>query len=217
MALMLAIIVCLAGIFAILLLSEVLAQRKILSGDPRRQFVHIAAGCFIAFWPWLVSFDTIVWLGIAMLGVVLLNRRRKLADFYTNVERKSYGDVCFALAVIVTALVTDEKAFFALGMLTMALADGLANVIGQRYGKNWRYEFLGHTKTVLGSMTIWLVSMSVLGVGLLLAKDSIDYPAYSTLLIAVPPILVLVENVALWGLDNLLVPIVVVAALSMVQ
>jgi dolichol kinase len=211
---MFAIIACLAGVFAILLLSEILAQRKILSGDLRRQFVHIAAGSFIAFWPWLVSFTTIAWLGAVMLAVVLLNRRKKLADFYTNIERKSYGDICYALAIIATALMTDEKAFFALGMLTMALADGLANIIGQRYGKNWRYKFAGHTKTVLGSMTVWMVSMLVLGVGLLLARDAVDYSAYTTLLIAVPPVLVLVENIALWGLDNLLVPIIVVAALN---
>jgi dolichol kinase len=214
---MLEIIACLAGVFAILLLSEILAQRKILTGDPRRQFVHIAAGAFIAFWPWLVSFNTIAWLGAVMLAVVLLNRRKKLADFYTSVERKSYGDICYALAIIVTALITDEKAFFALGIMIMALADGLANVIGQRYGKEWQYKFMGHTKTVLGSMTIWLVSMSILGVGLLLAKDVVDYQAYTTLLLAIPPILVLVENVALWGLDNLLVPIIVVAALNLTQ
>ena len=112
---------------------------------------------------------------------------------------------------------TDEKAFFALGMLSMALADGLANIIGQRYGKNWQYKFLGHTKTVVGSMTVWLVSMSILGVGLLLARDIVDYSAYTTLLIAVPPLLVLVENIALWGLDNLLVPVIIVAALNLTQ
>jgi dolichol kinase len=51
----------------------------------------------------------------------------------------------------------------------------------------------------------------------LLARDIVDYSAYTTLLIAVPPLLVLVENVALWGLDNLLVPIIVVAALNLTQ
>ncbi|HEX5394912.1 MAG TPA: hypothetical protein VFW52_00975, partial [Candidatus Saccharimonadales bacterium] len=160
---MLAIIACLAGIFAILLLSEMLAQKKLLSGDPRRQFVHIAAGSYIAFWPWLISFNTIAWLGLVMLAVVLLNRRKKLADFYTDVDRKSYGDIFYALAVISSALMTDEKAFFALAMLTMALADGFANLIGQRYGKDWRYKVFGHTKTVIGSMAIWLISMSILG------------------------------------------------------
>lgn len=214
---MFAILACLSGIFALLILSELLGQKKILRGDPQRQFVHITVGSFIAFWPWLVSFDTIAWLGAVMLAVVLLNRRKKLADFYSEVERKSYGDIFFALAIIFTALLTDEKIFFALAMLTMAVGDGLANVVGQRYGKKWKYQFLGHTKTVIGSMTIWLVSMSILGVGLLFAQDLVDYSAYAALLLAVPPILVLVENTAIWGLDNLVVPIVVLLALNLAK
>ncbi|MBI2285848.1 hypothetical protein HYU82_03435 [Candidatus Saccharibacteria bacterium] len=214
---MLAIIACLSGVLALLVLSELLGRKKILRGDPQRQFVHITVGSYIAFWPWLVSFDTIAWLGAAMLAVVLLNRRKKLADFYTKVDSKSYGDIFYALAVIFGALLADEKIFFALAMLTMALGDGLANVVGQRYGKKWKYQFLGHTKTVLGSMTVWLVSMSVLGVGLLFAQEMVDYSAYTTLLLVVPPLLVLVENTAIWGLDNLVVPIAVLLALNLAK
>jgi phytol kinase len=214
---MLAILACLTGIFALLVISELLGKKKILQGDLQRQFVHIAAGSFIAFWPWLISFDTIAWLGVLMLAVVLLNRRRKLADFYTDVDRKSYGDIFYALAVIFGALIADEKIFFALAMLTMALGDGLANVIGKRYGKNWKYQFWGHSKTVIGSMTIWLVSMVILGVGLLFAQDLVDYSAYAILLLAVPPLLVIVENAAIWGLDNLVVPIVVLLALNLAK
>ncbi len=214
---MLAIIASLSGVLALLILSELLGRKKILRGDPQRQFVHITVGSFIAFWPWLVSFDTIAWLGVAMLTVVLLNRRKKLADFYSEVDRKSYGDIFYALAIIFGGLIADEKIFFALAMLTMALGDGLANVVGQRYGKKWKYQFLGHTKTVLGSMTVWLVSMSVLGVGLLFAQEAVDYSAYTTLLLVIPPLLVLIENTALWGLDNLVVPIAVLLALNLTQ
>ena len=214
---MLAIIACLAGVFALLVISELLGRKKILRGDLQRQFVHVSVGSFIAFWPWLVSFDTIAWLGVALLAVVLLNRRKKLADFYSEVDRKSYGDIFYALAIIFGGLIADEKIFFALAMLTMALGDGLANVVGQRYGKKWKYQFLGHTKTVLGSMTVWLVSMSVLGVGLLFAQEVVDYSAYTTLLLVVPPLLVLVENTAIWGLDNLVVPIAVLLALNLAK
>ncbi|MEX0881371.1 MAG: hypothetical protein WDZ34_00585 [Candidatus Saccharimonadales bacterium] len=214
---MLAIIACLSGVLALLILSELLGRKKILRGDPQRQFVHVTVGSFIASWPWLVSFDTIAWLGVVLLAVVLLNRRKKLADFYSEVDRKSYGDIFYALAIIFGGLIADEKIFFALAMLIMALGDGLANVVGQRYGKKWKYQFLGHTKTVLGSMTMWLVSMSVLGVGLLFAQEMVDYSAYTTLLLAVPPLLILIENTAIWGLDNLAVPIAVLLALNLTQ
>ena len=214
---MLATLFCLAGIFTLLVISELLGRRKKLRGDLQRQFVHITVGSFIAFWPWLISFDTVAWLGVVILAVVLLNRRKKLADFYSEVDRKSFGDIFYALAIISSALITDEKIFFAVAMLTMALGDGLANIVGQRYGKKWKYQFLGHAKTVLGSMTMWLVSMSVLGIGLLFAHDLIDYSAYGVLLLVLPPILVLVENTAIWGLDNLVVPVAVLLALNLAK
>jgi phytol kinase len=212
---MLAVLFCLAGVFALLVISELLGQRKKLRGDLQRQFVHITVGSFIAFWPWLISWRSIQIIGLVMLAVVLLNRRVKLADFYTKVSRQSYGDVFYAVAIILSASLTDEKAFFAVALLTMALGDGLANVVGQRYGKKWKYQFLGHTKTVLGSMTMWLVSLSVLGVGLLFEQGIVDYTAYATILIALPPLLVLVENAAVWGLDNLLLPVVTLMALDL--
>ncbi|HEY5549999.1 MAG TPA: hypothetical protein VIK37_02245 [Candidatus Saccharimonadales bacterium] len=214
---MLAITACLSGVFALLVISELLGRKKVLRGDPQRQFVHITVGSFIAFWPWLVSFNTIAWLGVLMLAVVLINRGKKLADFYSSVDRQSYGDIFYAMAVIITALIADDKIFFALAMSTMALGDGLANIIGQRYGRKWKYEFLGHKKTVLGSMTMWFVSMAVLGVGLLFAHDLVDYAGYTTLLLAVPPLLVLVENAAIWGLDNLAVPVAVILALNLAK
>jgi len=214
---MLAVAFCLAGVFALLIISELLGQRKKLHGDLQRQFVHITVGSFIAFWPWLIGWRTIQIIGVAMLAVVLLNRRYKLTDFYTKVGRRSYGDVFYALAIISSALLTDEKIFFAVAMLTMALGDGLANIIGQRYGQRWKYKFWGHTKTVYGSMAMWLVSISVLGIGLLFVTDIVDYSEYGTLLLLLPPALVLVENAAVWGLDNLLVPAVIIMTLNLTQ
>ena len=214
---MLAVAFCLAGVFALLIISELLGQRKKLHGDSQRQFVHITVGSFIAFWPWFISWRSIQIIGIAMLAVVLLNRRFTLADFYTAVGRKSYGDIFYALAIILSASLTDEKIFFAVAMLTMALGDGVANIIGQKFGQKWKYQFFNHPKTVIGSMAMWLVSVSVLGIGLLFAHDVVDYSEYGTLLLLVPPALVIIENAAIWGLDNLLVPVVVLLALNLAQ
>lgn len=214
---MLAVLFCLAGVLALLIISELLGRKKILRGDPQRQFVHISVGSFIAFWPWLISFKTIALIGAAMLAVVLVNYRVKLIDIYTDVKRRTYGDIFYALAIIFCALLTDEKVFFAIAMLTMAIGDGLANVIGQRYGKKMQYKSLGHSKTVFGSMAIWFVSLFILGVGLLFAHDMVDYSNYVLLLIFVPPTLVVIENASLWGIDNLAVPVAVLVALNLAQ
>lgn len=212
---MLAIFACLAGVLVLLITGELLKQKKLLTGDLLRQVLHIAIGSFVAFWPWLIDLSTIAAIGIGLLAVVILNYRYKLVDLYSGVNRQTYGDIFYALAVIFTALLADKEIFFTLAILTMAIGDGLANIIGQRYGMHMRYKVFGHTKTFYGSMVIWLSALCVLGAGLLFANEMIDYSKYGILLLVVPPILVVVENAAVWGLDNFIVPLIVVWALNL--
>jgi dolichol kinase len=213
---MLAIFACLVGVFAILVIGELLGQQKILRGDPQRKLIHIIVGCFIAFWPWFISWKAIAWIGVAMLAVVLLNHRVKLIDFHSSINRNTYGDIFFALAIIAAALITDDKIFFALAILIMSIGDSAANLIGQKYGgKQWRYKVFNHTKTVIGTMAMWFTSICILGVGLLFAHDLVSFSAYATLILVLPPILVVAENIGLLGADNLLVPLVVLLALNL--
>lgn len=212
---MLAVILSLAGVLLILLVNEIFWRRKALNGELRRKFVHMSATAFIAFWPYFMSWKAIELLGIAMVLVLLFNRQFRALHYLGNIRQKTYGDVFLALAVTTTALITDNKVFFAIAMLHVALADGLAAVIGTKFGRGWRYEVLGQTKTVIGSMAFWLVSICILGTGLLVAHDSVAFNHYTTLLIVLPPILTLVENIAAFGLDNLAVPVVLVIALQL--
>jgi dolichol kinase len=216
---MLAVIVCLAGVFALLAVAEYFAKQKLLKGENLRQFVHISVGTFVAFWPWLVSWSTIQILGLAMLAVVILNRTRRGRFFHFNkvTKRETYGDIFFALAITACALVTTNKLFFALAILNLSLADGIASVVGQNFGKHWRYKVYYHTKTVMGSMAFWLVSMSIFGVGLLYAHNVIDFTHYALLVIFLPPVLTALENICMLGLDDLVVPLAVILVLRLTQ
>jgi phytol kinase len=214
---MLAVILSLLGVLAVLLVDEFLWRRKLVHGELKRKFVHILVTAFVAFWPWIMSWKAIQLIGIAMALVLLLNRQLKILHYLGNIRQKTYGEVFLALAITATALITNNKVFFAIAMLHVALADGLAAIIGTKFGSNWQYKVLNHTKTVIGSMTFWVVSIFVLGGGLLAANDLIPISHYAVLLIVLPPVLTLVENVALLGTDNLAIPIVVVIALQLAQ
>jgi dolichol kinase len=214
---MLAVCLCLLGVLFILLINEILWRDKFLHGEMRRKFVHILATIFMAFWPWIISFKAIQLIGIAMVIVLLLNRQFKILHYLGSIRQKTYGEVFLALAVTTTALLTDNKVYFAIALLHVALADGLAAIIGTKYGKNWQYKVFHQTKTIVGSMAFWIVSVLILGFGVPFAQSSIPFDHYSILLLTLPPILVLVENTAALGLDNLAVPIVVVMALQLAQ
>lgn len=213
---MLAVIICLGGIFAILVTGEILYKQKILEGEYLRKFVHISSGTFIAFWPWLVSWRQIQAISLAMLAVVIFNHRSKTIHMGGNIARQTYGGMLLPVGVLACALLTDIKIFFALAVLHMALADGLAAVIGTAYGKKYEYKVFHQLKTLVGSMTFWLVSVCILGIGLLFVHDIISFQHYALLLIFLPPILAFLENLAVFGFDNVVVPVAVVLALQLV-
>lgn len=217
MILMLAIILSLLGILGILLLNELLWRHKIIHGELKRKLVHMTVMTFVAFWPWLMSFRSIQLVGIAMVIVLLLNRQLKFLHYLGGIREKSYGDIFLALAITTSALITDEKTFFMIAMLNVALADGLAAVIGSKFGGNWRYKVFGQNKSVIGTMTFWITSVFVFGFGLLPAHSLVEFNQYILLLIFLPPILAAVENIAVFGLDNLAVPIVVITVLNAVS
>jgi dolichol kinase len=211
---MFVILLSLSAVLAVLLIDEILWRKKIIHGELKRKLVHITVMTFVAFWPWIMSWKAIQLIGIAMVLVLLVNRQIKVLHYLGGIRQQTYGDVFLALAITTTALITDEKVFFAIAMLHVALADGLAAIIGTKFGRNWRYKVFGQTKTIVGSMTFWTVSLLILGIGLLAAHDLIPYSSYIILLIALPPLLTAIENLAVLGTDNLAIPIAVVIALQ---
>jgi dolichol kinase len=211
---MLAVILSLLIVLAVLLIDEFLWRRKLVHGELKRKLVHIVVTTFVAFWPWIMSWKAIQLIGISMVLVLLLNRQLKILHYLGGIRQKTYGEVFLALAITTTALLTDNKIFFAVAMLHVALADGFAAIIGTKFGKNWQYKVFNQPKTVIGSMTFWITSLCILGLGLLSAHDAIPVSHYSILLIVLPPILTTVENLASFGTDNLAIPAVTIIALQ---
>ncbi len=215
---MLAVISCLAGVVVLLGVGEFLWKSKIISTELMRKFVHLSVATFVAFWPWLLSWRTIEIISACMIVVVLSNRFVGFFHYSTKRKSNDYGDLFLALAFLACAELTSVKIFFAVAILQVALSDSLAALIGQNYGKRWRYKAFGQPKTVVGSMVFWLTSLCVLAVTVLFGGHNlVSYEDYALLLVALPPILTAVENVSNFGVDNLSVPLVTLLALQLVQ
>lgn len=214
---MLKLIICLAGILLILLIAELLRNKKILKGEYLRKFVHIAAGTFIAFWPWLIGRRTIEIIALLMICVMIVNRYTRFFNYHGRPHRITYGDYFLAAAIFISALISHNKIFFALAILEVALADGLAAIAGIGLGKKWEYKVLDSKKTLIGSMIFWITSATILTAGLLAAHDYFSFKDYYYLLLLLPPGLTALENISPFGLDNLLIPVVLIAILRSVQ
>lgn len=217
-------------ILAVLMLSEQLRQRRVLRGELSRKFVHITNGTFIAFLPLWVPYR---WIAVLAVGFIIVNvfnhllvhfdmpRAGKLAVFtgartIQSVQRKTLGDVLFALAVLACAVAQPDWWIFAAAILQVALADGFAAVAGVTFGAwhGYRYTIFGYKKTIVGTLTFMTVSFIVLAV-LLSASHSLVASGYLLLLmVCLAIILTGIENLGVYGLDNILLPVVTVALLG---
>ena len=199
-----------AVVFCLLVGSELYWRKRQPHSELSRKFVHITVGSFVASWPFFLGWGQIQLLSVAFLVVVSLSKYLKVFQAIHSVQRPTWGEVFFALAVGLTTLVHQNKYLFAAALLHMSLADGLAAIVGTRYGKRSRYYLAGHAKSVVGSATFVLVSLVILaGYGLVAGVTLQPY-----VLLAIALSAAAIENIGVLGLDNLLVPLLVALALN---
>src|SRR5690606_5114078 len=133
-----------------------------------------------------------------------------------SVRRKSWGDVLFGVGVFALAIFEPSPWLFAMSMLMVSLADGLAAVFGVTYGERYgKYYLFTQPKTLVGSATFVLAAAAVLATGLLADNYFADPLQLWPLMAMLPLLLVCVENLAVFGLDNLALPLVTLGILSL--
>ncbi len=202
-----------AVVFVLLCVSEIGWRRGYMTSEVGRKFVHITVGSFVAFWPFFLTWNQIRLLSLGFLIVVVISKYLHLFSAIHSVQRPTYGEVFFALVVGLLTFITKSKGIYAAALLQMSLADGMAAVVGVEYGlkhqRGGRYHVFRHRKTVIGTLTFFIISASLL----------FGYSADATRLglgwaLGLAVTATALENVAVAGLDNLLVPLLVAFVLT---
>lgn len=187
--------------------SEVL-RRLNYGPEITRKVVHIGAGhvILIAWWLSVPAWASIA-ASVACSAVALLSYRFPLLPGINSVGRKSLGTFFYALSIGV--LVSwfwplAQPQYAAIGILTMTWGDGLAALVGQRYGQH-PYQIWGEKKSLEGSLTMFLISYVVCA-GILY---SVQGAVAATWLVAAAAATVAtaLESVSKYGVDNLSVPL----------
>ena len=207
-------IIGLGGIAAMLLVAEGLWRLGgIGRAETARKLVHISTGTFIAFWPAFMSFGWVQVLSLVLFLAVYASKKLHIFRSVHSVDRPTYGELLFPLGVLLAATFADSGWVYMAAVLHLSLADGLAGVVGVRFLKRYSYTVLGQTKTLIGTATFYIVSLFVITAVLLL--DPATYGENAQLVILFLPIgTTLIENLAGYGTDNLLVPAAVIVILD---
>jgi phytol kinase len=195
-------------LLAILWLGAEVLRRQEIAPETVRKVVHIGTGHVILL-AWGLKIPLVFCLAASVVASILtlVSYRIPILESINGVGRKSLGTFYYAVSIgIVTALFwpSEQYHFGALGVLVMAYGDGLAALVGQRYGKRI-YTVLGMAKTVEGSLTMALVSTLVSGLVLSVGIGWSFGIWGIALLIGIGAMFL--EMFSRGGLDNLTVPV----------
>lgn len=191
----------------LLLVSELVYRFCPNGAEAARKIVHIGAGhvILIAWWQHIPT----VWgvtVSLAVSILTLISYRYPLFPSISGVGRKSWGTFFYALsmAILIATYWDQQPAFTILGILIMAWGDGLAALVGKRFGEH-PYLIWGMKKSWEGSLTMAGVSFALTLVVLWLTFG------WQGQLLLIPPSVAVVamalETISWRGLDNLTVPV----------
>ncbi len=207
---MIKIILALGPILLMLVISEYFWREKLVRGESARKLLHIVIGAYVATWPAFLSFTAIQNISAAFLVVVLLSQRFNIFKAINDVKRKTWGDVLYALGIGLAATLTRDPWIFAVAILFMSLSDGMAGLVGSHFGKNSLYTIFGNKKSIVGTLAFILCSFAIL-----IGIQTVHSLSLSPLMFVVLPFMAAaLENLGALGSDNILIPVLVVLALS---
>lgn len=190
------------------LTAELLHRFTDTDSEKIRKVVHIGTGQVILLAWWL---EIPAWVGITASilasAVTLLSYKFPILPGINSVGRKSLGTFFYSLSIgiLIGWFWPLQKPYFAaLGILVMTWGDGLAALIGQKFGKH-PYKIFGIQKSWEGSLTMALVSYAVCIPIFLLVLGNV-WPTW-VVPIAIALLATALEAFSKLGIDNLTVPI----------
>ncbi len=210
------IILTLVGLCGLLLVTETLWRKKLLSAEVSRKITHISVGSVIAFWPHFISWGAIQILCLGMLVAIFISYHFKLFGSIHRVKRSTKGELLYPISIGVCALLQPAPWVFTVAILHLSIADGLAAIVGSKINGWTRYKIFGHQKSLVGTGVFFVASLTIISFSyIFLAQDDIVGVAPAMVLL-IASMATVVENLSWYGLDNLTVPVAIVLALSVV-
>lgn len=210
-----AIVISMCLIFALLVITEFAWRKKSLRPEVARKIIHVIAGSIVAAWPFFMSWRTIQLLSLALLIVVVVSQRFRIFGSIHSVKRSTRGEILYPIGIGLCALFEPAPWIFTAAILHLAIADGLAAILGTtKWGKRTRYSLGLQTKSLVGTGAFFLASLMIISTSYILL-DSPELGGVSAAdLLLIAGLATFVENISWYGMDNVSVPLVVLFMLS---
>lgn len=207
---MLLAVLAVALTFCILVFAEWLSRSRDIHAELTRKLVHVAVGTFVAFWPFFLSWRQIQLLSLLFFIVVCISIKLNIFRSIHAVQRNIMGELLFAIVIGLLALISTNEWIFMAAMLHLSVADGLAAVIGLGWGDSNRYKVWGKTKSIAGSTAFLISSFCILAIYGIFSGSTTSFFT----ILWLPFLATAMENLAVHGTDNLVMPMLVAVVLT---
>ena len=172
-----------------------------------RKLVHFGAGLLACAFPW-IFWSPWTLLAVAVVGgaPVFAARARGGLNSVFGVERQSFGDVYFPIAIFILFVIgRHQPVFYLVALLTMVVSDAVAAVLGRAYGKH-QYRVTTGQRSLEGSAAFLFSTFVLVHLPLLLATP-IERGACVMVAAQIALLVASFEAIGTHGSDNLFVPL----------
>ena len=191
----------------IVLIAQVLFYFRWVVGEYSRKLIHIATALWMSTWRFELTHLEVTYLCLALLILIFIVKQFNWLNSIFDVERVTYGEFIYVIGIMLTALIFPSPAVYALAVINLGVADGMAAVLGMRYGKK-KYDVFGSTKSLVGmasSFTVALITGTLFWI--YFVQFDVSILLASIHIISTAAVVSGLEFVSFKGLDNLAIPL----------
>lgn len=176
-----------------------------------RKFLHIMTGNIAFILPLFETREIMAFLaaGPFILFTFLMSPYSPIKSMRGKTSEAGHGLGLVYYAITWTVLAYfffDHRVIIAMGILAMSYGDGLASLIGIKYGKQ-KYIVFNDIKSYVGSLAMFVCTFLLLVIALVFYTEPLTVRA-GVYLLCMAGVATVIEGVTPLGLDNLSVPFV---------
>jgi dolichol kinase len=191
-------------------IAEFVYHKTEAKAEHTRKLVHIGSGLITLLFPIMLnSHWQVLFLSSSFLIILFLSTKFNRLKSINAIDRKSVGSLAFPIAIYLCYVAFDyyeSNIIFYLPILTLAICDPIAALVGKRWPKG-KYNSSKESKTLMGSTAFFISALTLTILLLYLLQDSTRYKVLAALLIAFTA--TCTEAVSKNGYDNISVPCIV--------
>ena len=204
---------------ALIIVSAKLFEKK--GKEASRKFIHIILGNW-----WIIAmffFDNVWFASFVPAVFVIVNYisyKKDLIKVMEREEQDGFGTVYYALSLLILSIISfgiyKDPRLGLIPTLVMAYGDGFAAIVGKHL-KSKRYKLSDTKKSFAGSLTMFLISLVLIG-GYLISVNNAFWTSthWPLISIMIAFMVTAVEAFSGKGWDNITVPISTVLLLILI-